>query len=171
MGFIYFALLILFLAMIFLWQAGRRQKESGLPGSKVIYADTSKWGKPEKPLFHEMLKLTGRPDYLVQQGQAVIPVEVKSTYAPPTPYESHLFQLAAYCLLVEEANGKRPPYGILHYQNRTYAIDYSPQLESDLLDILVELRQTERLDEVHRSHQSPARCARCGYRQICDQRL
>jgi CRISPR-associated exonuclease Cas4 len=79
-------------------------------------------------------------------------------------------------MLVERVMGKRPPYGILHYprsskQGRTYAIDYTPQLEAALLDLLGEIRQQERRRDVKRSHDSAARCSGCGYRSICDQRL
>ncbi len=67
--------------------------------------------------------------------------------------------------------GERPPYGIIHYPNRDFAIDYTPALEAALLDILSDMRRDEYRSEVHCSHASPARCHGCGYRKICDQRL
>jgi CRISPR-associated exonuclease Cas4 len=115
--------------------------------------------------------LTGRPDYLVQENGAIIPVEVKSGRAPGLPYDSHIFQLAAYCLLVESTYGKAPPYGLLRYRDRTFSIDYSPSLQKELEDLLEAIRRQERSGEADRSHQDPARCARCGYRNICNQRL
>ena len=69
--------------------------------------------------MHE-LGLVGKPDYLVESAGQLIPVEVKSTRNSNAPYDAHIFQLAAYCLLVQRQLGKRPPYGILHYANRTY---------------------------------------------------
>ncbi len=158
-------------ALFLLWQAARQRRATGLPAGRVISSDTRAWGKVDKPLFDPVSGLTGKPDYIVEQGGAWIPVEVKSAYAPAVPYDGHLYQLAAYCLLVERTSGKRPPYGILHYRNRTYAIDYTAQLEASLKDLLVEMRQEERYDDVPRSHEDPARCARCGYRSTCDQRL
>ena len=158
-------------ALLLLWQGARRRSAAGLPAGRVIYTDTRAWGKVEKPLVDALHGLTGKPDYIVEHNGGWIPVEVKSAYAPPVPYDSHLYQLAAYCLLIERTSGKRPPYGILQYRNRTYAIDYTPELEAGLKDLLVEMRQEERLEESHRSHEDPARCARCGYRGACDQRL
>jgi CRISPR-associated exonuclease Cas4 len=165
------ALFIFLLALYLLWRASRVQKSTGLPNGQVIYTDTSLWDRSEKPLFFDQLSLTGKPDYLVKQNGFTIPVEVKSTWAPSSPHSGHLLQLAAYCLLVEQTTGKRPPYGILHYQNRTFSIQYTPQLEAELLDSLAEMRRKERLNTVERSHESKARCLRCGYRDICDQRL
>ena len=165
------ALLLTLLALFLLWQAARQRKAAGLPGGRVIYADTRAWGAVEKPLYDAELGLTGKPDYLVESGKAIIPVEVKSARVGTAPHDSHIYQLGAYCLLVQRSTGKRPPYGILHYPNRTFAIDYTPALEAALLDMLVEMRQCEKKREADRSHDQPARCARCGFRSACDQRL
>jgi len=101
----------------------------------------------------------------------LIPVEVKSTRNSKAPYDAHVFQLAAYCLLVQRQLGKRPPYGILHYANRTFAIDYTRQLEQAIQDLLIEIHAQEKLRELPRSHHSAARCSHCSYRSTCDQRL
>lgn len=171
MPLIYAAVILLVLALLFLWNAARQRRASGLPEGRVIYSDTGGWGRVEKPLYDPVTGLTGKPDYLVEQNGRWIPVEVKSGYAPSAPREGHVFQLAAYCLLVEHSTGKRPPYGILRYRNRTYAIDYTPTLEADLRELLGEMRLEERRGESARSHDEPARCARCGFRGVCDQRL
>ena len=67
----------------------------------MISSDTSEWGKVEKPLYDPLSGLTGKPDYLVEENGFYIPVEVKSSRAPGLPYDSHIYQVAAYCLLVE----------------------------------------------------------------------
>ena len=64
----------------------------------MVYTDTGAWGKVEKPLYYHALGLTGKPDYLVERDGILIPVEVKSGRTPEAPYDSHIFQLAAYCL-------------------------------------------------------------------------
>lgn len=168
---LYLALALVLLALYLLWQSGRARGAAGLPGGRVIYTDTRAWGKPERPLYAPGLALTGKPDYLVEQGGRIIPVEVKSGRAPQNPYDSHIFQLAAYCLLVEKTYGKRPPYGIIHYPDRDFAIDYTSELETALLDLMAEMRRDERRDDVPRSHESAARCRGCGFRQDCDDAL
>src|SRR5215510_6494523 len=96
-----FALGLIFFAIIFFWQSGRQRKAAGLPSGRIIYTDTHGWGKVEKPLFYAALDLTGKPDYLIQKNGQIIPVEVKSGKTPDAPYDSHIYQLASYCLLVD----------------------------------------------------------------------
>jgi CRISPR-associated exonuclease Cas4 len=167
----YLALLLFLLALIFFWQSNRQRKDAGLPGGRVIYTDTRGWGKLEKPLFYTALELTGKPDYLIQQNGQIIPVEVKSGRTPNAPYDSHVYQLAAYCLLVEKTYKKRPPYGIIHYENRDFAVDYTRELEESLLELLADMKRDEHRNDIPRSHEQAARCAKCGFRKVCDQSL
>lgn len=163
------ALLVIALALF--WQAGRQHKLAGLPGGRIIYTDTRAWGETQKPLYDPQTRLTGKPDYLIEQNGQIIPVEVKSGRAPAAPYDSHIYQVAAYCLLVHKTYAKRPPYGIIHYKDRDFAVDYTPALEQALLDTLDDMRRDEHRSEVARSHEQPARCARCGFRAVCDHSL
>ena len=96
---------------------------------------------------------------------------MKSGWTPDAPRQGHVFQLAAYCLLVERTTGKRPPYGLIAYRNRTFAVDYTPQLEQQLTGLLDEMHRQEGAAEVHRSHEEAARCAACGYRGVCNEKL
>ncbi len=165
------AILLFCVALAVLYFARRQRSASGLPAGSVIYRDTGGGTRVEKPLYDPLSGLTGKPDYLIRENGAVIPVEVKSSRAPSLPYDSHVFQLAAYCLLVERTYGKRPPYGVLRYRDRSFRIDYSAALEQSLETLLEGIRVQGRRAETHRSHQEPGRCNRCGYRTICDQRL
>ena len=56
-------------------------------------------------------------------------------------------------MLVHKHFGKRPPYGILHYSGRDFAIDYTAQLEAALLEELAEIRRDEGRRDVPRSHE------------------
>jgi len=168
---IYLILLLFMVSLLFFWRSDRQQKAAGLPGGRVIYTDTHGWGKVEKPLYYAALGLTGKPDYLIEKNGQIIPVEVKSGRAPEAPYDSHIYQLASYCLLVEKTHGKRPPYGIVHYENRDFAIDYTHELESALIELLADMRQDDLKRDVPRSHEQASRCKRCGFRNVCDQKL
>lgn len=165
------ALILFLVAIALLWLAARQRRATGLPGGRVVYTDTRAWGKPEKALFDPITGLTGRPDYLVEHDEQIIPVEVKSGRTPSAPYDAHIYQLAAYCLLVEREYGKRPTHGIIQYERRSYAVDYTAELESALLDILAEIRSLDSKRNVSRSHDQVARCRGCGYRDICEQAL
>ena len=65
---LYLALLILLFGIALLWQSNRQRKQAGLPGGRVVYTDTRAWGTVEKALYDHSLGLTGKPDYLVQNG-------------------------------------------------------------------------------------------------------
>lgn len=168
---LYLSLALLLFAFLFFWQSNRQRSEAGLPGGRVIYTDTRGWNKLEKPLFYAALGLTGKPDYLVEQNGKIIPVEVKSGRAPEAPYDSHIYQLASYCLLVEKTYGKRPPYGIIHYEDKNFSVEYTHELEQSLLELIVEMKRDGMKKEVARSHEQASRCKRCGFRSVCDQSL
>lgn len=165
-------LLLLFLAAV-LWYRGREMyQESGLPTGQVIYTDTGAWRANNDVLHVAELRLVGKPDYLVEQHDGtVIPVEIKSSPAPETPWEGQVLQLAAYCLLVEVNYGVRPPYGILQYKDRAFAVDYTADLEADLLDLLDEMRATREEFDPEPDHADRRRCQACGVRDACDRRL
>jgi CRISPR-associated exonuclease Cas4 len=163
------AVVLVLLALAALWSSGRQRKAAGMPDGRVVAADTNGWKRMEKPLYDQETGLTGRPDYVIDMDGMMIPVEVKSSWAPPEPHDSHLFQLAAYCLLIEQYSGVRPTHGILHYRNRTFEIDYTRELEGQLRGLLDEIRGQR--GSVNRSHNEPGRCEHCGFRGVCDQKL
>jgi CRISPR-associated exonuclease Cas4 len=167
----FFALSLILLSLVLFWIAYRQKRSSGLPNLRVVYTDTQMWNRVEKPFYDPVLGLTGKPDYLVKDKGSFIPIEVKSGFAPQTPYSSHIFQLAAYCMLVWGTYKKRPTHGIIHYANRTFAVDFTPQLEVEFRDLIDEIHHCDRSQNPARSHESHSRCRACGYRDICDQKL
>ncbi|GAB4400537.1 MAG: CRISPR-associated protein Cas4 [Anaerolineales bacterium] len=163
-------LLVIVGLVVWLW-ARRQWAGAGLPRGRLVYGDTGRWERTREPLFSRRYGLTGRPDYLVRVGNARVPVEVKSGQAPAQPYEGHVLQLAAYCLLAEEVFGVRPPYGLLRYDNATLEIPYDEPLRSRLLDTLAAMREARAHGSADRDHDTPQKCLRCGQRENCDQRL
>ena len=119
----------------------------------------------------KVIPLRGRPDYVVEREGVHIPVEYKSGRTPPRPYDSHVLQLAAYCYLVGEAHGKRPPVGILHYADREFEIPYTEELEDRLLKTILRIQLAQRTGDVHRSHENPRRCLGCSRRDVCPEKL
>jgi len=159
-------------ALALWWVSARLRQRAGLPRGRVIYSDAGAWRRNEQSLYAARYHLVGKPDYLVRDGSAIVPVEVKSGAAPAQPREGHVLQLAAYCLLVEETLGVRPAYGIIQYADWQFAVDYTPQLQAWLLQCLNAVQRDAVLPQgPARSHETPARCATCGVRAACDQRL
>ncbi|HEY0169944.1 MAG TPA: PD-(D/E)XK nuclease family protein [Pyrinomonadaceae bacterium] len=171
--------------------ASRESKRAGLPAGSLLYSDTgrpvgrvapSELGRDgrrqERPLVSQALSLVGRPDYLVEsEDGGVIPVEAKSTNCPPggRPYDSHVAQLAAYCLLVEDVLGATVPYGVVKYRDREVRVEYTAELRGHALALIEEMKgdMTAAAEgrEVHRSHDDPRRCSGCSLRDVCTESL
>lgn len=165
-------LTLLLLAVVVLLKGRQWHFSANLPAGDVLYDDMGAWVRQRRPLFSRRLGLTGKPDYLVEQDDgALIPVEIKSSAAPRQPYQGHIMQLAAYCLLVEATYGRRPSHGIIQYRDRAFSVSYTRSLEQDLLHLLDEMRDCATLRNVPRDHQNWRRCAACGHARHCEQAL
>ncbi len=166
-----FSILLFFLAALLFWLSGRQRKQLGVPQGRLIYEDMDVSGKLRRPLYDAELDLIGKPDYLIRQANELIPVEVKSGRSPKKPYDSHIYQLAAYCLLVSSNFGQRPSHGLIRYPERSFKINFTEALEKDLRTLLKEMRGHRQATLPDRSHQHSARCKACGYLEHCDQSL
>lgn len=164
------ALVVFALGLALLRVSAGQRRRSGLPAGQIVYEDVG-MGTPHGALVSERYMLVGKPDYLIQRGGVLIPVEVKSRRAPIKPYRAHRFQLLAYCLLVEESSGHAPPYGVLRYQDREFEIAYDEKSREDLLRLLEEIRGASTAVAPLPQHDNPAKCAHCPYRDICDARM
>jgi CRISPR-associated exonuclease Cas4 len=162
---------LLLIGAVLLWLSGRQRRATGLPAGRVVYSDHNEWGEIETPLYDPTFNLTGKPDYLVERSDEIIPVEVKSSRLKSAPYDSHIYQLAAYCLLIEQTFSIKPAYGILNYVNQDIAVDYTPELEQSLIDTIREMRSLSRRRNIDRSHESANRCRGCGFNSVCDQAI
>lgn len=166
------AVLLIITALALYIFARRLRRRSGLPEGEVIYSDTGAWQRNERSFFSDIYGVTGKPDYLVRHQKTIVPVEVKSSPAPASPREGHVLQLAVYCLLVEENLGQRPPYGVIQYADCNFRVDYTDELRARLLQTLDAMRRSSEFPSgPHRSHHSPRRCASCGVRETCEERL
>lgn len=170
-------LVILIFAIIatLLWLLGRRQHSlTGLPGRQVLSADVGAEFPQSRPISSERYGLTGKPDYVVRVVDGVVPVEIKSGNCPRSgrPHDSHMYQVAAYCLLVEEAFDSNVPYGLIRYDDRNIRVEYTPALRTELLGIIEEIRFARKSSrEQHISHDHYGKCRACGYRETCRESL
>jgi CRISPR-associated exonuclease Cas4 len=104
-------LLIVCLVLVAWLTRWRRSERAGLGLSNehIVAADDS--ATPVPTLYSARYRLVGRPDQLVRTGRMLVPVEHK----PRTRrlQDSHVLQVAAQCLLVEEVYGVRPTHGLV----------------------------------------------------------
>jgi CRISPR-associated exonuclease Cas4 len=114
-------------------------------------------------------RLSGRPDVLRRLSDGrIVPVELKSRSSPPRgPPPSHLAQVAAYCLLVDETTGTPPPFGVLRYSDGgEFRVPWDRAARSDLLALRAEIARPYD----GRATPSRAKCAGCAWRAVCDAR-
>ena len=164
-------LALLFSSGVVWWLAQRARQQSGLPWGTTVATDMG-GALPDIPtLVDHHYGLVGKPDYLLKRREGLIPVEVKPTRNADRPYDSDIYQLAAYCLLVERNYRQRPPYGLLRYARHTVRIEYDDQLKDEIIDIIAEMHDLHDADDCHRDHRHKSRCRGCGFWDTCTQSL
>lgn len=165
------AIILVIAGIVLLWLGRRTRASTGVPRGEIISRDTAGWEAPPNALVSHRYRLAGRPDYLVREGNDVIPVEVKPARQVDEPYESDIIQLFTYCLLVEETQNEPPPYGILVYAERQWRFDYTAHARQTVLDLIADLQSDRSARDVARSHDHAGKCRACGQRAHCSARL
>jgi CRISPR-associated exonuclease Cas4 len=163
------SLYLLAFNLFFRGRADALGRQARLVKGDIEYVD-SETSRPGM-LTSRVLPLQGRPDYVVSRDGVSVPVEKKTGRTPRRPYDSHVLQLAAYCHLLEQADGVRPPYGVLEYPEKQFEVPYTLDVENHLVRTLLRIELAERTGEAHRDHKSVGRCAGCARREGCPERL
>jgi CRISPR-associated exonuclease Cas4 len=166
--------LVALIAAVLALLAGRSLlARTGLPVRDILYADVGSTFPQSEPLTSLRYGLIGKPDYLVRLTEGIAPIEVKSCRAPASgrPYEGHIFQLAAYCLLVEDVFGVPVQHGLVNYEDRSIQVDFTPSLRTSLLALLDEMHAAKQGEELHIDHNRPGKCRSCGFRTVCGENL
>lgn len=141
-------LLIITFAVLGIWFvffANKQKKKFGVLNEERVYIDTD--GTPGETLFSKTISLAGKPDYIVKENGYFIPVEYKSGKTPKDPYLNHTTQLMAYCFLVEEKYGVRPPGGYLKYPDREFKIAYTDEARVSIIKVTEEILEAKRSGE------------------------
>jgi len=145
--------------------------------ARVEYVDDirKKTGKP-KLLKSRKRGISGRPDLILSENGYHIPVEIKSGRIPKGPYFSHILQLAAYGIIMEEEYGKRPPYGYIKYGPENAHVQFKIELDDKLMDVVlfekVEcIKKALYTKEVHKNHNRSGKCRNCSRGEVCPEAL
>lgn len=146
--------------------AEAKRKISGISrGSVAVSVDGSKT-VPVRHYVSDLQGLAGRPDALISEEGFIIPIERKPLARKIR--DRYIAQLLVYMRLVEEFEGKRPPYGylILGPTCRRIQIENSQERQAWLQNILDEMRQIMKGGEcVATPH--PRKCERCDVNMVC----
>lgn len=150
-------------------EALEKRKKLKVKEGKIKYVD--KLEKESKLLEAEDYRIRGRPDYILEKDGGLVPVEVKTGRVPRGPFFSHILQIAAYCLLVEEEMGERPSHGLIRYGDTEFDIEYDEDLKDLLLEKLEDMREGLKTEDLHRNHDREGKCANCSRRDICPESI
>lgn len=152
--------------LIVLWLAFRPtitekpKKETGVARASLIYSDE----KGAKMLVAESLMLQGKPDMVFETWgmKKIIPLEIKSgKLKDEMPHLGDLYQLVAYFLIIEEAWGKRPPYGKLVYANKTFTVRNTRKLRKAVRHTIKDMREMLSGDYEPMAHPDFMKCKHC----------
>jgi CRISPR-associated exonuclease Cas4 len=141
----------------------------GVPAGQIEFSD-----KIRAPsYFSEQYMLSGKPDYVIKKGDDYIPVEVKTGRVPRGPFFSHIVQVVAYCMLVEDHFERAPPHGILEYSDHIqHPIEYDEKGKAMVMEKLDEMREMLNGEKKpYRNHNRKGKCINCSRRGSCPVRL
>jgi len=93
-----FLLAFAFVLPLVVWAyAGRKIARSGIPEGHLVFQGADRRRELHRPLVSLRYGLTGKPDYLVETTEGLVPVEVKSRDALRSgPCASETAQLTAW---------------------------------------------------------------------------
>lgn len=161
----YIGLVLLVAAFLALaWWTRRQRTALGLARGTIISADDSQLGSPT--IRSARLGLVGRCDHLLRVGGAYVPVEQKPRAR--RLMRSHVLQVGALCMLVEEAYGARPPYGVVVLGDGTRErVPFSRELEQAVRSTMNEMRLVLAAGTPPGPRWVAPKCRACGHRQTC----
>ncbi len=115
--------------------------------------------------------IVGKPDYIVEKKGYKIPVELKTGYCS-NPKSNHIYQLAAYCHLIEENYSNFVPYGMLIYNNHLeFKIPFNPKIRFELENIIYNIRFSLKYKNISRNHNDSNKCINCSMRTHCNYKI
>jgi len=141
------------------------KKTHGIQDGRIAYSDLN---VPGKSFFSKRYRISGKPDYIVKRENRYIPVELKSGNYD-SPQKNHVFQLAAYCQLVEENYGVFVPYGILVYSDGSkFNIPFDPRVRFELEKTVNDMRQIIKKGRITMIERNLSKCKSCSMREYCN---
>ncbi len=181
---IIFSLIWLLAAIFFIlrgevWRRNAREglKGMSLPeGSDILRADRSRREERGKPLRSARHFLIGMPDIIIEEEGLKVPVEFKSGKPPFKPHFSHVMQLGAYLILVDEQYHQTSTHGYIEYgpdkdSRKRFRMEWDMITKAQVLSKVSEIRDSERSGMAHRNHNRPGKCRSCSRRNGCPERL
>ena len=165
--------LLVFVVVVLDAVSARARKQGSAVGMAPRATAVSVDGSTSLPVKHyvsEMQGLAGRPDAVISEDGFIIPVERKPLARKI--HDRYVAQILVYMRLIEEFEGKKPPYGylLLGPNCRRFKVENSPERQAWLQKMIDEMRL---IADGAAAKPSPhtRKCARCDVREVCQHRV
>jgi CRISPR-associated exonuclease Cas4 len=160
---------MVFLSTRFKKNAKKLKKKYNIQAGKITYSDLN---TPAKSLFSKRYRISGKPDYIVKKQGYYYPVEIK-TGIHFKPKTNHIFQLAAYCQILEDNYSCFVPHGFLIYtdSSKSFEIPFDPKIRFELESAINNMRKSLKNCKIKRNHNDLKKCMVCSMRKYCDQKI
>ena len=143
-------LLLLALFAFCVWLYFSCRSATGLPPGLLVDDDAGRQ-HPQRPLVLRRLRLLGRPDYLIETTEGLVPVELKSGACPRSrPHAARVAQLMTYYVLVEDTLACPVLYGVMQYSDAQRQIPFTADRKRFVLQLADEIRRKRGSPNVHR---------------------
>jgi CRISPR-associated exonuclease Cas4 len=164
------ALLVVAAAIVLevVWAAtSEKKRTSGFGRDSVALSVDGSDSLPARNYVSDMQGLAGKPDALIVENGFIIPVERKPL--AKKIHDRYVAQLLVYMRLVEEFEGKKPPYGylILGPNCRRFKVENTPEKQAWLQGLLDEMRGILERNEPSKPTPHPRKCRKCDVRDSC----
>ena len=146
--------------------ARRGKEESGIDRKATTVSIDGSKSLPVRHYVSEMQGLAGKPDALISENGYIIPVERKPLARKIR--DRYVAQLLVYMRLVEEFEGKKPPYGylILGPNCRKFKIDNSTNRQA-WLQLIIEQMRAVLNGAAAIADPHPRKCSKCDVQVHC----
>ncbi len=150
----------------FYYVSRKKLKETGIQPKAVAHSIDGSKNLPIKNYISEIQGLAGRPDALIIENGFIIPVERKPLARKLR--DRYVAQLLVYMRLIEEFEGKKPPYGylILGGNCRRIKIMNTPKRQIWVQGIIDEMRAILAGQE-SRPTPEARKCSKCDVKNHC----
>lgn len=148
--------------------ASKAKKASGVEPRSMssVSIDGSKT-LPVRSYVSDIQGLAGKPDALICEDGFIIPIERKPLARKL--HDRYVAQLLVYMRLVEEFEGKKPPYGylILGANCRRIRIDNTPERQAWLQGLINQMQAILKNEVAAKASPHPKKCRKCDVKDSC----
>jgi CRISPR-associated protein Cas4 len=147
--------------------AQKQKKEAGIEVTSTTVSIDGSESLPIRNYISDIQGLAGRPDALIMENGYVIPVERKPLARKIR--DRYVAQLLVYMRLIEEFEGKKPPYGylIIGRNCRRFKIVNTEKRQQWLQKMIDEMQAALEESVPIRPQPHPRKCKKCSVRASC----